>query len=395
MSSVARVYVCIDCGHRSKRIGEAKASQTVLDSLLGVGFGVSMSRYVDPEPCGPPPDDPDAGMLSQDQVERWRNQGFVLVDGLLPTEMVKRLTAAVDGHYPAAGSEASERITDFGSGSAAVGPVVFPSRIDAFNQVTLAPQLLATVAQLLGVAVGGLRLTQSDLWPKYGRTGRSGGQRDNQDQRIHVDYPNHSLVHPAPWDRPEAVEAILYLSDHAECGGSTAVVPRSGPDDPAYPWPITASPGIGALRWINDKASAEEALATEHPEIARWRTQLYERERYTRFRVGTVLLYRHDTWHRGTPMVPGSRRLAQNLTFRRAECEWISTLHPGWSWAMYRPGQPMERLVAEASVDQRTVLGFPAPGSSYWVPETVAAVGARYGPLGMDMAPYERALATN
>ena len=30
-----------------------------------------------------------------------------------------------------------------------------------------------------------------------------------------MDYPNHYLTHPAPWDSPEAVAAILYF-DHEE-----------------------------------------------------------------------------------------------------------------------------------------------------------------------------------
>lgn len=111
------------------------------------------------------------------------------------------------------------------------------------------------------------------------------------------------------------------------------------------------------------------------------------------YRPGSVLFYRHDTWHRGTPLRPGSRRLAQNLTFRRAGSEWVSTVHTGWAWAMYRPSQVMERLIAQSSVDQRCVLGFPAPGHSYWTAETVAAVEARFGPLGMDTSPYANALA--
>ena len=86
-------------------------------------------------------------------------------------------------------------------------------------------------------------------------------------------------------------------------------------------------------------------------------------------------------------------RLAQNLTFRKTGSEWVSVLHPGWSWAMYRSGQPMERLLASSSVDQRCVLGFPAPGHPYWTRETLAAVRARYGALGMDMEPYVQALS--
>jgi len=59
---------------------------------------------------------------------------------------------------------------------------------------------------------------------------------------------------------------------------------------------------------------------------------------------------------------------------------------------MYRPDRSMERLVAGASVAQRCVLGFPPPGHAYWTPATLAAVAARYGPLGMDLSPYAEAL---
>lgn len=233
----------------------------------------------------------------------------------------------------------------------------------------------------------------SDVWVQYGRDARGGSDRDNDDQRMHVDYPNHTLTHPPPWSQPEAVEVIVYLCDVERCGGATAVVPRSGDTDPAYSWPIVATPGVAGLEWRNDRESAEAYLEREAPAVARWRAeQLYPREVRARFRTGTALLYRHDTWHRGTPVDPGEMRAVHNLTLRRAESEWVSTLHSGWAWAMYRRSMPMERLIARASVEQRCVLGFPAPGHPYWTPETVAAVGARFGPLGMDMKPYARAL---
>jgi hypothetical protein len=114
-----------------------------------------------------------------------------------------------------------------------------------------------------------------------------------------------------------------------------------------------------------------------------------------RYRTGDLLLYRHDTWHRGTPMKPGALRLVVNMTYRRADSEWISTLHKGWAWAAYRPGATIERLLAGASLAQRAVLGFPQPGSPYWTEATVAAVQARYGVHGMDMTPYRAALTAS
>ena len=328
-------------------------------------------------------------VLGEEQICSWREQGFVVVDDLFPAELLARTIADADEVFPAAGSPEAEAWNDFGSNH----QMEFPARSDAVNEMTLHLRLLTAVAQLLGVGVRELRLSQSDLWPKYGRARRSGVDRDNDDQRIHVDYPNHSLVHPPLWDSPEAVEVLVYLSDFEQSGGATAVVPRTGPDDPAYVWPIVGTPGVGALPWLNDRASAEAYLEREAPDVAAWRsTHLYPREVALHFGVGTVLFYRHDTWHRGTSLRPGARRLAQNLTFRKAASEWISTLQAGWAWAMYRRSRGMEHLIARASVDQRCVLGFPAPGHAYWTPETLAAVEARYGSLGMDLAPYAKAL---
>ena len=75
-----------------------------------------------------------------------------------------------------------------------------------------------------------------------------------------------------------------------------------------------------------------------------------------------------------------------------AEASWISNLHPGWAWAMYKPDLRMERLIAQSTIEQRAVLGFPPPGDPYWDHETVSYVEARYESLGFDGFPYREAL---
>ncbi|MBT7885387.1 MAG: hypothetical protein HN579_02385, partial [Gammaproteobacteria bacterium] len=324
-----------------------------------------------------------ASRLSQAQISQWREQGYTLVNGLITPALQQQLLDLADATFPAPGSAAADEGTDFGSN----GALGFPSPHTIFNEITLDAVLLQAVADLLGTEVAQLRITQSDLWPKYGRPERQ-SERDNRDQRMHVDYPNHSLVHPPRWETPEAVELILYYSDAADCGGETAVVPRTGPQDPAYRWPIIDAPGIGDLRFINDRVAAETYLSAVAPEVAEFRAALYEREARVAYRPGDVLLYRHDTWHRGTPLKQGARRLAHNMTFRVAAAEWVSTLHPGWAWSAYRESQFLERWIGRASVLQRCVMGFPAPGNAYWNPETLAAVTARYGVFGFDPAPY-------
>ncbi len=91
-------------------------------------------------------------------------------------------------------------------------------------QVPLHPRLIGAVSQLLDVPVDQIMLGQAELWCKIGEAAGADGWAplQNQDQRMHMDYPNHYLTHPAPWHSPDAVTAILYLDDIAgiEGGGS-------------------------------------------------------------------------------------------------------------------------------------------------------------------------------
>ena len=121
-------------------------------------------------------------------------------------------------------------------------------------------------------------------------------------------------------------------------------------------------PGVGSIAWLNDRTATEESLRRDFPEIARFRQDhLYAREVEARYQAGTVLFYRHDTWHRGRPLREGTRRLAQNMTFRKSESEWISVLQRGWAWAMYRSARDWEAAGAVvnfsgASSDQVALL---------------------------------------
>ena len=341
-----------------------------------------MERWIDAKP-------PEReGALGASHVASWRERGFAFVESFLPEALLAEARDDALEFFPAPESGKSETMSHFGSAQR----FVFPAASEATNRITLHPALHAAVAELLGVGVTDLRLTQSDLWPKYGRP-PSGESYDNADQRIHCDYPNHTLMHPPQWDQPEAVEIIIYLADIDDCEGATAVVPRQGRDDPAYPWPIVETPGVAGFDYINDRVSAERYLSDRAPEVAHFREEnLYAREAKTRYRFGDVLLYRHDTWHRGTPAKKRSLRLVHNLTFRKAPSEWIGVIHAGWAWSMYRPEKLMERIIAEASVEQRAVLGFPVPGHPYWNRDTVGAVEARYAAWNIDMTPYRELL---
>ncbi len=261
---------------------------------------------------------PIPGKLTENAILEWREAGFALVDDLLPCDLLQQAQADALDYFPAAGTDAAKTMTSFGSSQR----FVFPAASAAVNALTLHPAMLGAVADLLGVEIKDVRLTQSDLWPKYGADPdaepgtKVNGHMNNADQRIHCDYPNHTLTHPPAWESPEAVEVIVYLNTEADCGGATAVVPRQGKEDPAYPWPITRTPGVAGFDYVNDRESAEDYLREQAPAVARFREEhLYAREAKARYNFGTVLLYRHDTWHRGTPLKPGALRTVLNLTF--------------------------------------------------------------------------------
>ena len=220
--------------------------------------------------------DVDSSSLTDAQVTSWREQGFVLVDGLLPVELIRDVAQAATSRFPDPDSDEAQRLNDFGSG------MTFPDQDAGFNRLSLHPHLLEASSRLLEVPISELRLSQSDLWPKYGRVPGDRGDFDNQDQRMHLDYPNHTLTHPAAWNKPEAVEIIVYLCDETEVGGATAVVPRQGSDDTAYSSPMVNTPGVSDIPWINDRKRAEAWFMQNRPAVAEFRRELYEREVYAK-----------------------------------------------------------------------------------------------------------------
>eukprot|EP00163_Fabomonas_tropica_P018538 TRINITY_DN3288_c0_g1_i1.p1 TRINITY_DN3288_c0_g1~~TRINITY_DN3288_c0_g1_i1.p1 ORF type:complete len:400 (-),score=63.48 TRINITY_DN3288_c0_g1_i1:441-1640(-) len=372
-------------------------------------FMPSDARWVMPSSALPEPALGQEGdTLSPEDVTCWQTHGYAVVNDIFPRQEIDAFVDDCNKVFPTRRDEEQDK---GGFGGERVG-MCFPFPASQRGRdLAVHPRLLRAISQLLQTPVEDIIMTQGDVWPKYAKEENEADAsiRENTDQRIHCDFPNHTFVLPPPWDRPEAVELIIYLSDVEDTGGATAVVPRSGSDDPAYTYPPCNMPGFGDVPWINNRASAEEYLMTHgHEEMAGWRQEnLYKRESYVRFQTGTTLLYRHDTWHRGTPLIPikagekdnlpevSFRRLVMNMTFRRAEATHIHTLHTGWTWQMYSETQWCEKMIASLSVAQRCVLGFPKPGARYWCRQTLDAVTRRYAAYGFDPAPYAALLPSS
>ena len=321
-------------------------------------------------------------------IQQWQNDGFLLLDDLFEASCFSKALAQVNEVFPADLPYAKvvdlASKADFGS----AGILEFPCRFQEINLLTLDLRLLELTKALLGTS--DIRLIQADVWNKYGSE-KSFSASDNRDQRMHMDYGNNTMLHPPIWEEPEAVACIISFDDTEKTGGGTSFVPREGEEDAAYQFPYVLMPGMNGYPWINNRTDELAYFKEKDPKLYQFRCELYKREKIAVYKPGSVLIYRHDLWHRGTPVNPGAVRRVQNIGFRRHDCEWVTTWNPGWVREMYDPDTYVERLFPILTVDQRSALGFPAPGHPYWTQTSFAACKARWEPMGMDMSPYRPA----
>ena len=312
-------------------------------------------------------------MLTLKQIQQWRTQGYVIVSNLIEKPLLDKCMDFLNYKYPSP----DKACKGFGSDG---GELEFPSG-EFIDWITVHPNIIGGVRELLGHK--DILLLQSDAWGKTGSSEKTA--MSNQDQRMHMDYGNNTFLHPSDWHDPEAVANIVYLSDIKDTGGGTSVVPRLGDNDPLYLPPYINMPGQHGYAFYNDRATAEEYMASVGGGVGKFRRKLYEREIITQPKAGDVLFYRLDIWHRGTPVKVGKVRNVMNLLWKKRKCHWINAWNPGWPRNMYYG--VVEELFTAMSPDQRTVLGIPAPGDAYWAAERLAQLRARYP--GIDLGPYE------
>ena len=262
-----------------------------------------MVRWVEPSAARPFDSDPQskAVPLTEAQVREWRERKCCAVDGVWPAQLVARVAADASSIFRGASTGAALQADGYAATALGRNAMAFPcGRSPALNEATLHPRLLAAVSQLLGEErVAGVRLTQSEAWLKS-----STAHEPNYDQRMHCDFPNHTLTMPPAEDsQPEAVSMLAYWDDVDDVGGPTFVVPRRGDDDPAYQQPLTCMPGVAfangePVPYIDSRESAEAFFVAHDSTVAAFRQSLYEREEAVRFHVGTILFYQQDTWRK-------------------------------------------------------------------------------------------------
>lgn len=328
---------------------------------------------------------------SEAQVRQWREDGWLLIDGVIPSSLLDEARSAAAKLFPADLGLRGEAMAEAGYHSAAgkqysnASFPFHPRQHGALNAISLQPRLLALLSQLLSVGPDELRLTQSFVTAKFGARPETVNKLEGWDWRfaddhqpMHRDIMTNSLLQPArdarQWAAPEDVQAILYYDDSVCAGGPTAFVPGLRHSDPAE-------------------------------------DRLYDRERYPRYSCGTLLLWQLGLWHRGTPVNPGAVRRKHHLSFRTADAEWIGgsagmgQLSPCSLESRVRSSVSMghheeeggRRSVQEGighflgqlSPSQRAVTGcFPALSSSYWTDARARAAVAQQFEGLVDMSVY-------
>jgi hypothetical protein len=321
-------------------------------------------------------------MLSLDQIQTWKEKGAIVLQ--LPEDITSPSLQWLNQNFTL--DQIDPAHLDFGSPDK---QFEFPTCVEPLDDLVLNEKLIAAVQQLLGT--DDIRLLQADLWPKIGVATDNHEAQANTDQRIHMDYGNNTVLHP-DWHSPEAVAAIIYYDDSDETAGGTAFVSRNGDADPAYQTPFVHMPGQAGKPFFNDRATVEDWFRINDPAAFELREKLYQREELVKFKPGTILFYRHDIWHRGTPLIPGKLRRVHNLAWRRADARGWSIWNQGWARQSYYGN--VESIIGRSSPLQRSLLDFPLPGDSYWTKSRLDNVAARFSAFGFDATPYREQLAT-
>jgi phytanoyl-CoA dioxygenase PhyH len=298
------------------------------------------------------------GVISAPQRAQWEEDGWCLLDAFLPPDTTAAAQAALPGLFPTAEEFAADvdpdRNAPFRDDSHRVMPR-FPFEERALNELVVHDRIIDLAQELLGLGSAELRMYQAMLSAKYS----NGAVSD--DQLLHADFGNHTLVVPRHAPGYQQLEMFFYLSDVEPETGATRMVSRR------------LTQAIPAERTYLSLDDYGDLYGAEVPASGRARS---------------VLAYRPDVFHRGVRIAaPGAARFLLHVSYKPAASDWLG------SFGLANAGEDMAwyRFVGGANERQLTVLGFPVPGHAYWTKETLDGVAARYPML--DLTPWRRATA--
>ena len=316
-----------------------------------------------------------ARRATDEEVEQWRRDGWVLLDGLVGTDEIDAAVEDLHLVFPTAeqyhadpdGETARRLGQPPAPGDGFVWPdegpgfrddqhrwqSFFPFRgTGALNHLVVHPGIVDFAERAL--ATTDLRVYQTGISAKY--TGIT-----NYEQPKHTDR-NHSwlpALSEAPWWH---IEGFLYLSDVGATGNPTHLVSVRDSVGRATTVPLIMPGG--------------------DPEI-------YALEKGASGIRGSYLAYRSDVFHRAVQLSePGGSRFLLNVSYRIAGQDWI-----GYHSMQSNATSPDWIHFAEKSTPRQLALfGFPPPGHPIWTDALIEATQRFYPKLDLD--PWRAALTT-
>jgi hypothetical protein len=314
------------------------------------------------------------GRLARDEeVAAWRDDGWVLVDGLIGADEIDVAAADLGKLFP---SPEQYHLDPIGETTKWLGqpPVAHPSYTwppdgpgfrpeqhrwarefpfpgsGALNRLCVHPAVVDFVERALETT--DLRLYQAQTSAKY--TGFT-----NYEQPMHTDR-NHSWLPPRverPWWH---IETFLYLSDVGEATAPTHLVRVGDAAGRATTAPLLMPKGDPAL---------------------------YAAERPAAGVRGSLLAYRNDVFHRAVDLTaPGGARFLLNISYKSADVDWVG-YH---AWQSRATSPHWVAFVEGSNPRQLALFGFPPPGDSIWTAAFLEATAEIYPRL--DLAPWRAAL---
>ena len=307
------------------------------------------------------------------EVTTWRDDGWVLLEGLVGAEEIDALAEDLQEIFPGADElhadpdgvyerwkgrpKVPEEVfvwPDEGPGFRPaqqrwMAAFPFPGR-GALNRMCVHPSIVDFAERALGST--DIRLYQAHASAKYAGV-------TNYEQPMHTDR-NHPWLpagSEAPWWN---LEGFLYLTDVTEADNPTRLVSvrdTRGVDNPYGVVMPNTEPGV------------------------------YAAERPAPGVRGSYLAYRSDCYHRGAPFGSGTgARIVVAATFKQAHVEWIDydtqqSRSTGIEWTVFVEGSTPRELA---------LFGWPPPGHPVWSERLLDQTQQRYPAL--DLEPWRAAL---
>ena len=292
--------------------------------------------------------------VTRQDKEQWASDGWVVLERVLPAADVEAAQSALPKLFPTAEEFAANldptRNEQFRHDSPSALPR-FPFESGALNKLVLHDAVLDLAEALLELT--DLRLYQGMASAKYSR----GNPQD--EQLLHADYGNHTLVVPRADIGYQHLELFIYLTD--------------------------VTPDTGATRLVPMDLTADIPVERTYLSLTEY-GHLYDAEVPASGPAGSILAYRPDVYHRGVRMTaPRAGRFMLHVSYKPADTDWLGYQ----AWPVAAEDMAWHRFMQGATLRQLTALGFPPPGHRYWNEQTLRGVAARYPSL--DMTPWQEA----